>query len=70
METNSQQSDTDSEVGSVNGQELTTKDKKKPKGWKYIPPQKSKMSDVIRRKIMTQNELHANNYTGKKIKHF
>ena len=72
MEANSQQSDSDSVVDSVNGQESTTKDKDKPKGWKHIPKNwgKSKMSDALRRKYKTQNELLKKNYTGKKIKHF
>ena len=64
MATNSQNHD-NPEEGSVNGQESTTKDKKKPKGWKYIPKKTSKMSDVMWWKIKTQNELHKDNYTGK-----
>ena len=70
MAANSQNHD-DPKEGSVNGQESTTKDKK-PKGWKHIPKDwgKSKMSDALRRKYKTQNELLKKNYTGKKIKHF
>ena len=72
METNSQQSDTDSDEGSVNGQESTTKEEKKPKGWKYIPKKTgSTMPAIVRRMLTTQNELlKFGNYTGKKIKHF
>ena len=71
METNSQQSDTDSKEGSVDGQESTTKEKK-PKGWKYIPKKTgSTMPAIVRRMLTTQNELlKFGNYTGKKIKHF
>ena len=72
MEANSPKSDTDSEVGSVNGQESTTKDIERPKGWKYIPKKTgSTMPAIVRRMLTTQNELlKMGNYTGKKIKHF
>ena len=69
MAANSQNHD-DPDEGSVSGQESTTKDKK-PKGWKHIPKRfGSKMSDALRRKYKTQNELLKKNYTGKKINHF
>ena len=71
MEANSQQSDSDSGVDSVNGQESTTKDKKKPKGWKDLPKKSSNsLSAALRRIFQTKNELLKQNYTGKKIQHF
>ena len=57
--------------GSVNGQESTTKDKKKPKGWKDLPKKSSNsLSAALRRIFKTKNELLKQNYTGKKIQHF
>ena len=69
MEANNQNKD-DPDEGSVNGKESTTKDKKKPKGWKDIPKTTSKTSAALNRKDKTKNELLNWNYTGKKIKHF
>ena len=69
MEANNQNKD-DPDEGSVNGKESTTKDKKKPKGWKDIPKTTSKTSAALNRKDQTKNELLRHNYTGKKIKHF
>ena len=71
MEANSQQSDSDSGVDSVNGQESTAKDKNKPKGWKKLPKKSNNsLSAALRRIFQTKNELLKQNYTGKKIQHF